>query len=221
MIAKATLHPADQGFYAIFVAQSFRLLDLGKKLFIGTRNAHKISELRAIAGAHTDLLSCLDFPDVQEVDEPHDTLEANAAAKAKGYFAQTGLPCLADDSGLEVEALQGRPGVDTAHYAGPQRNAADNNKRLLAELKDITNRRARFRTVMAWYDGQELRLFEGIVQGHIATEPRGEAGFGYDPVFIPEGYTQSFAELSPEEKNRISHRGRAMALFSAFYHTRS
>ena len=179
------------------------------KLVFASGNPHKLKEIADILGEGYTLLSLKDIGCQEDIPEPWPSLEENALAKARYVSSNYGLDCFADDTGLEVEALEGRPGVKSARYAGPGKNSHDNMMKLLQEMEGITNRRARFRAVIALiHDGQEF-LFEGIVNGHITHEPRGKGGFGYDPVFIPEGYAQTFAELSAEIKNGISHRFRA------------
>ena len=182
------------------------------KLLIATRNAHKLEEIRRIFDfSGLEVLSAFDFPDIPDVEEDGDTLEANAIKKATEMARATGCWTLADDSGLEVEALDGAPGVYSARYAGEACSYEKNNQKLLRELSGQSNRNARFRTVIALSspDG-EVRTVEGICPGRIIEELRGEHGFGYDPLFVPEGYEQTFAELSAEEKNTISHRARAL-----------
>jgi XTP/dITP diphosphohydrolase len=149
-----------------------------------------------------------------ELPETGSSLEENALQKALKLREMAGVDCFSDDSGLEVQALGGEPGVDSAHYAGEQRQASDNIAKLLYRLEGEQNRSARFRTVIAWVDveGRE-RLFEGVVEGRILEQPRGTGGFGYDPIFVPEGHDKSFAEMSAEEKNSLSHRARAFHKF--------
>jgi XTP/dITP diphosphohydrolase len=182
------------------------------KLVLATRNPHKLEELRAIFHfTGIELCSALDFPDLPDVVEDGDTLEANAIKKATELCVATGWPALADDSGLEVEALHGAPGVRSARWAGEKCTFADNNAKLLRELAGHSNRRARFRTVIALaLPGRPPRTVEGFIVGQITEALRGKGGFGYDPLFVPDGYSQSFAELSAEEKNRISHRAQAL-----------
>ncbi len=152
----------------------------------------------------------------KEIAEPYDTLEENAMAKARYVYSHYGKNCFADDTGLEVEALSGQPGVISARYAGPGKDSRANMNKLLRELSGVTNRKARFRTVIALIiDGREY-LFEGIVNGAITREARGSKGFGYDPVFIPYGYDQTFGELDAATKNRISHRYAAIAKLADF-----
>ncbi|HMO05074.1 MAG TPA: RdgB/HAM1 family non-canonical purine NTP pyrophosphatase [Kiritimatiellia bacterium] len=184
------------------------------RLVIATRNRHKLDEIRAILDQPTlELLSSFDFPGVPDVEETGTTFEENAALKARALATATGLWAMGDDSGLEVDALGGAPGVYSARYAGlPAVDYAANNRKLLAALAGQPDRRARFRTVLA-LAAPDGRLFtcEGTCPGTIADAPRGEGGFGYDPLFIPDGSTLAFAEMPAAEKNRISHRGRALA----------
>ena len=181
------------------------------KLVFATNNAHKLSEIRAILAGQYEVLSLHDIDCFGDIPETAETLEGNALLKAQFVHTNYGYDCFADDTGLEVEALGGRPGVYTARYAYPDRNDPEaNTQLLLKELEGHTDRNARFRTVIAYiHRGREL-LFDGIVNGTITTEKRGDKGFGYDPVFIPEGYNQTFAELGTDVKNSISHRARAV-----------
>ena len=188
------------------------------KIVFATHNAHKVSEVQAVLGAEYQLVTATEAGISEEIPETQPTIEGNALQKARYVYEHTGLNCFADDTGLEVEALNGAPGVYSARYAGEHVSYADNNKLLLKNLAGCQNRKARFRTVIALIlDGKE-HLFEGRVEGTIATEPHGEGGFGYDPLFIPEGSQLTFAEMSPEAKNGISHRGRAVAKLVAFLH---
>lgn len=188
------------------------------KIVFATHNAHKISEVQAVLGSEYQLVTATEAGISEEIPETQPTIEGNALQKARYVYEHTGLNCFADDTGLEVEALNGAPGVYSARYAGEHVSYADNNKLLLKNLAGCQNRKARFRTVIALIlDGKE-HLFEGRVEGTIATEPHGEGGFGYDPLFIPEGSQLTFAEMSPEAKNGISHRGRAVAKLVAFLH---
>jgi XTP/dITP diphosphohydrolase len=187
------------------------------KIFLASGNPHKIEELQQVLQPlGIDLTSTRDIPDPEEVVEDKPDLEGNALKKAKFWFDKTGLPSLADDTGLEVDALQGAPGVWSARYAGANATYEDNVNKLLSELNGESNRKARFRTVIAYVTESENYLFEGVCRGYIIEEKRGDKGFGYDPVFVPDGYTQTFAELSSEEKNRISHRGKAVQKFVKF-----
>ena len=182
-----------------------------KKLVFATNNAHKLSEVSAILGDKIELLSLKDIDCNDDIPETADTLEGNALLKARYIYDKYGVDCFADDTGLEVEALNGAPGIYSARYAGGDGHDSEANmKKLIANLEGINNRKAQFRTVVAMIlDGKEY-LFEGIVKGSIIEDKRGTTGFGYDPIFIPEGYEQTFAELGDEVKNQISHRSRAV-----------
>ena len=182
------------------------------KLIVATRNKHKLEEIRTIlSGLDVELHSALDFPDIPDVVEDGDTFEANAIKKAVTIAHATGCWALADDSGLEVAVLGNAPGVFSARYAGEPVSYAANNEKLLRELAGQKNRHARFRCVMALSDPDgSAETVAGRCEGHIIEELRGTAGFGYDPLFVPEGYTQTFAELPADQKNAISHRGRAL-----------
>ena len=186
-------------------------------ILLASANLHKIEELRQLLLPFGIILkSTRDFPNGEEVDEDQPTLEGNALKKARYWNTFTGLPSLADDTGLEVEALDGRPGVYSARYAGQKATYIDNVEKLLGELENQENRKARFRTIIAFVQGEEEHLFEGACEGEITENPKGDQGFGYDPVFRPEGYSETFAELSAEEKNKISHRGQAVHSFLEF-----
>lgn len=187
-----------------------------KTIVLASRNPDKVKELReTLAGLDVDIKSALDFPGLKEVEEDAPTLEGNALKKARYVYDETGLPSLADDTGLEVDALDGRPGVFSARYAGESATYRDNLEKLLDELAGVEpkGRGARFRTVAAFVSHAGTHTFEGICRGRILETPKGEGGFGYDPVFRPEGYDKTFAQLSPDEKNNISHRGRAIRKF--------
>lgn len=180
-----------------------------RKLVFATNNLHKLSEIKAIIGSQIQILSLNDIGFNEDIPETAATLEGNASLKSRTIYEKFGIDCFADDTGLEVEVLNGQPGVYSARYAGPENDANKNTAKLLNELKPTMNRKAQFRTVISLIlNGQEY-FFEGIVQGKISREKRGNEGFGYDPVFIPDGYQKSFAELSAKEKNTISHRARA------------
>ncbi len=181
------------------------------KLVFATNNAHKLEEIRAILGTDIEILSLADIDCHDDIPETAETLQGNALIKARWVKERYGFDCFADDTGLEVSALGGAPGVHTARYAYPDRHDPEaNTQKLLEALKNKNDRSARFRTVVALiYKGEE-HLFEGIVEGHISTEKRGTEGFGYDPVFSPEDTGLTFAELGTEVKNRISHRARAV-----------
>ncbi|CAN5270222.1 non-canonical purine NTP diphosphatase [soil metagenome] len=186
-----------------------------KKIFLASGNPHKIEELKQILNPMgIKLKSTLDYPAAGEVEEDQPGLKGNALKKARLWFKTTGLPSLADDTGLEVDALNGAPGVHSARYAGDDATYDKNVEKLLSELKGTDARTAQFRTVIAFIDSDETEFFfEGICKGEIITDKRGDKGFGYDPIFIPDGYNQTFAELSSEEKNKISHRGIAVRKF--------
>lgn len=182
-----------------------------KKLVFATNNAHKLDEIRAILGNHVEILSLADINCHVDIPETADTLEGNAHQKAQYIYDHYGLDCFADDTGLEVESLGGAPGVFSARYAGDGHDSQANMKKLLWEMKEKTNRKAQFRTIISLIEKGEEKQFEGIVKGQIIQEKRGESGFGYDPIFQPDGYETTFAELGNEIKNRISHRARAVA----------
>jgi len=180
------------------------------RIVLCTANPGKVAELRALLPGHVQLLSLADVGVEGELPETGDTLEANAIQKARHVYDRCGIPCVADDTGLEVDALGGAPGVYSARYAGEARDARANMALLLQELGDAQDRRARFRTVVALVDGSGARCFHGVAEGRIVPVPRGLAGFGYDPVFVPEGHARTFAEMSAQEKNTLSHRARAV-----------
>jgi XTP/dITP diphosphohydrolase len=186
------------------------------KLLFATNNRHKIEEVQALTGSSFQLTGLADAGITEELPETGNTMQANALQKARYAFEKCGLVCFADDSGLEVEALDMAPGVYSARYAGPQKNDSDNMDKLLRELENKNNRRAQFRTVIAFTDGKQDCFFEGIVKGTIISERRGTNGFGYDPLFVPDGYEKTFAEMQPAEKNALSHRARAMDGFLVF-----
>jgi XTP/dITP diphosphohydrolase len=187
-----------------------------RKLVFATNNQHKLEEVRTILDGRYQILSLKDLGDETDIPETGGTLEANAMLKAEYIRNNYGYNCFADDTGLEVEALNGAPGVYSARYAGEQKNSADNVAKLLHELQGKDNRKARFRTVIALILEGKPYLFEGEVEGLIELSPRGDAGFGYDPVFRPTGYEQTFAELSLDDKNKISHRARAVQKLASF-----
>ena len=188
------------------------------KILFATNNAHKLAEVSAVLGDGYELLTPRDCGVTEEIPETQPTLEGNAAQKARYLYGRTGLDCFADDTGLEVEALGGAPGVRSARYATDGHDFAANNRLLLRNLEGCGNRWARFRTVIALILGGEEHLFEGIVEGRIDTREAGCGGFGYDPLFIPDGFACSFAEMSAEEKNAVSHRARAVRKLAEFLH---
>ena len=182
-----------------------------KKFVFATNNDHKLQEVSAMVGEKVDIFSLKDIGCHADIPETADTLEGNALLKAQFVWEHYHTDCFADDTGLEVEALDGAPGVYSARYAGGDGHDSEANmKKLLKELEGVENRKARFRTVFALIiDGKE-HLFEGIVNGEIIKVRKGTSGFGYDPIFVPESYTQTFAEMGNELKNKISHRAVAM-----------
>ena len=181
------------------------------EIVFATNNHHKLEEVRQILGNNFKLLTLQDIDFNEEIEETESTFEGNALLKAQIIYEKFKLPCFSDDSGLEVEALDNAPGVYSARYAGDHGNHEKNMDKLLRELDDKTNRKARFRTILCYIntDGK-VNYFNGIINGVIAHERRGMRGFGYDPVFIPDGYELSFAEMTPGEKNKISHRALAV-----------
>ena len=186
------------------------------KLVFATNNKHKLQEVRDIVGDRVEVLSLGDIDCHDDIPETADTLQGNALIKARHIYEKYGYNCFADDTGLEVEALGGEPGVYSARYAGEECNSEANMLKLLQNLTCENNRNAQFRTVIALIINGEEKLFNGIVKGTISNEKRGDSGFGYDPIFIPEGYTESFAQMSGEMKNSISHRYRATKQLSDY-----
>lgn len=184
------------------------------KLVLATRNPHKVREIaELLSGAGVAVLSFREFPELPEVEEDGATLEENAVKKAATVAAATGLPSLADDTGLEVDALNGAPGVLSARYAGAGATYDDNNRKLLSALEDVppARRTASFRCVVALaVPGRPARIVEGTTRGVILEAPRGREGFGYDPIFLPDGHTRTYAEMDATEKNAVSHRGKAV-----------
>lgn len=179
------------------------------KLVFATNNRHKLEEISRLLEGQHEIISLSEIDCHEDIPEDHDTIEGNALQKAQYIKEHFGYDCFADDTGLEIEALDNRPGVYSARYAGPAKNSRDNMQKVLAEMQGITNRKACFRTVIALiFNGKEY-FFEGRVDGHILVEPQGEGGFGYDPIFQPNGFPVSFAEMPIDEKNKISHRGKA------------
>lgn len=181
-----------------------------RKLVFVTNNVHKLQEVRALLGSKMEVLSLSDINCVEEIPETANTLEGNALLKARYIYERYGLDCFADDTGLEVEALKGAPGVYSARYAGEHCSAEDNMVKLLSCMEGEPNRSAVFRTVIALIQEGREQFFEGVVRGRIATDRSGQDGFGYDPIFCPEGYTKTFSELGAEVKNKISHRALAV-----------
>lgn len=186
------------------------------KLVFASNNPHKIREIRSILGPGFSVSGLADIGCTEDIPEPYKTLEENALAKARHVYRNYGLDCFSDDTGLEVEALGGLPGVLSARFAGPGKAGPDNIRKLLRMMEGKADRRARFRAVMALIiEGREY-MFEGIVEGAITEEPAGAGGFGYDPVFVPDGHTLRFSEMPEAEKNLISHRYRALEQLVGF-----
>ena len=186
------------------------------KLVFATNNKHKLQEVRDIVGNRVEVLSLSDIGCCDDIPETADTLQGNALIKARHIYGKYGIDCFADDTGLEVEALGGAPGVYSARYAGEECDSEANMRKLLENLTGKSNRNAQFRTVIALIIKGEERLFNGIVKGTITEEKRGDSGFGYDPIFVPEGFSESFAQMSGEQKNSISHRYRATEQLSDY-----
>jgi len=180
------------------------------KIVFATNNPNKLKEIQALMPTGIEILSLKEIGCTEDIPETGDTLEANAFQKAHYLKEHYGYDCFADDTGLEVDTLEGAPGVYSARYAGPERSAEANMAKILSELKGNNNRKAQFRTAIALILNGEEHLFEGKVEGHISEAKQGKEGFGYDPIFIPENETRSFAQMSMEEKGAISHRGRAV-----------
>jgi len=191
------------------------------KIVFATNNAHKLAEVQAVLGEAYELVTPRMCGVEEEIPENQTTLEGNASEKAHYMHARTGLDCFADDTGLEVAALGGAPGVHSARYASDGHDFAANNRLLLHNLEGASDRRARFRTVISLLLGGEEHRFEGIVEGRIVECESGAEGFGYDPLFVPDGYDRTFAEMTPAEKNAVSHRGRAVRKLADFLRSRS
>ncbi|WP_414631917.1 RdgB/HAM1 family non-canonical purine NTP pyrophosphatase [Chryseobacterium gleum] len=185
------------------------------ELLVATHNEHKKEEIQQILGSGCVVKSLTDYNIHEEIVEDGDSFHANALIKAKYCFEKTGIPSLGDDSGLVVESLDGRPGIFSARYAGDH-DFAKNIEKVLEEMQGIENRKAYFVTVLCYYDENGAQYFEGRVHGNLLTENKGFKGFGYDPIFVPEGYERTFAEMDPADKNKISHRKQALDLFMDF-----
>jgi XTP/dITP diphosphohydrolase len=181
-----------------------------QQLVFATNNAHKLTEVQAAVAGKIKLLSLNDIACHNEIAETGDTFKENASIKSRFIYNKYKINCFADDSGLEIDALNGEPGVYSARYAGVHGNHAANNKKVLEQLRDVTNRKARFITVISLIWEGEEHFFEGAVEGTIRTELSGSDGFGYDPIFQPDGFDVTFAEMTLAQKNAISHRGRAV-----------
>ncbi len=180
------------------------------KIVFATNNLNKLKEVKTLVTSNIQLLRLKDIGCFEDVPAPQDTIEGNAIQKAEYIKINYGYNCFADDTGLEVEALNGQPGVYSARYAGPQRNADDNMNLLLNNLNDESNREAQFKTVIALHLNGKLHTFTGVCKGEITKEKHGNKGFGYDPIFKPENHNQTFAEINLDEKNKIGHRGKAV-----------
>lgn len=188
-----------------------------KKIVFATNNLHKLEELRKLTEGKIEILSLKDINCNDDIPETADTLEGNALIKARWVKERYGYDCFADDTGLEVDVLDGAPGVYSARYAGDNHDSEANMRLLLANLEGKSDRRARFRTVIALIEGVEEHIMDGVVEGEITLAPSGENGFGYDPVFRPEGFEETFAEMGADQKNKISHRGRAVAKLTDYF----
>jgi XTP/dITP diphosphohydrolase len=181
-------------------------------LCIATNNSHKMEEFKSLFPTSIKLVTLAEIGCHEDIPENEATIEGNSAAKVRYVWEKYGVNCMADDSGLEVDALNGEPGVHSARYAGEQRSHEDNINKLLTKLQGVNTRGAQFKAVISLLTNGEIIQFTGICRGKIIHEKRGRGGFGYDPIFIPEGYDQTFAEMSMEEKNPISHRGKSVEL---------
>jgi XTP/dITP diphosphohydrolase len=186
------------------------------RICFATNNQHKLEEVQQLLGADFELVTLREIGCLEDLAEDQETMEGNSLQKAGYVFQHYHIPCFADDSGLEVSALQGAPGVYSAHYAGPQRSHEDNMNRLLQELDRVTDRKAQFRCVITYVASGTIEQFEGVVKGTIITQRKGIQGFGYDPVFVPDGYDMTFAEMDVSEKNKFSHRAIAVRKFVEF-----
>ncbi|MFO7829034.1 MAG: non-canonical purine NTP diphosphatase [Bacteroidales bacterium] len=179
------------------------------EIIFATNNNHKLKEIQQLLGSDFKLLSLSDVGVVEDIPEDYYTLEENALQKARFIYQKVGKNCFADDTGLEIDGLNGEPGVLSARYAGEEKSSENNMEKVLEAMHNISDRKAQFRTVIALIlDGKEY-FFEGVVKGEILYNKQGEAGFGYDPIFKPKGFNQSFAQMDIEQKNKISHRGKA------------
>lgn len=187
-----------------------------KQIVFATNNRHKLDEIRDIAGTCFEILSLADIGCHDDIPETADTLRGNALLKARWVKDRYGYDCFADDTGLMVDALNGEPGVYSARYAGPGHDSAANMALLLERMKDVADRKARFVTEIALIEGENEHFFTGEVKGRINETPCGDAGFGYDPVFVPEGASVTFAEMDSQAKNAVSHRGRAVAALMVY-----
>jgi len=189
---------------------------MDKKFVFATNNRHKLEEIRSILSDSYQIISLEEIGCFEDIPETADTLEGNALLKAQHVKTHYGYDCFADDTGLEVKALNNAPGVYSARYAGEAKDSKANMRKVLKEMENQSDRSAHFRTVIALILGEKEFLFDGSVEGKLIKEARGNAGFGYDPIFIPEGYTETFAEMKPDMKNTISHRAKAIEKLKAF-----
>ncbi len=192
-----------------------------RKLVFATNNQHKFNEIKNIFSDRVNLISLKDLNFNEDIPEDHNSLEENSASKALFVYNKYKIDCFADDTGLEIEALNGDPGVHSARYAGDQCNFEDNINKVLQKMHGIINREARFRTVISLVENGRIVNFEGSIRGKILNEKKGAKGFGYDPIFQPDGYEQTFAEMTMQEKNKISHRGRAIEKLINYLSTRN
>lgn len=188
------------------------------KIVFATNNAHKLSEVQAVLGSEFELVTPFECGITEDIPETQPTLEGNASQKSHYLYDRTGLDCFADDTGLEVAALGGAPGVHSARYATDGHDFPANNRLLLKNMEGVEDRRAQFRTVISLLLAGVEHQFEGVVEGHIIEHEAGHEGFGYDPLFMPDGYEQTFAEMTLEEKNDVSHRARAVRKLAAYLH---
>lgn len=183
------------------------------KIVFCTQNKHKVAEVARVAGQHLEFVTLNDIGFTRDIPEPFDTLEENARTKAETVYSEYHIPCFSEDSGLFTEALQGEPGVRSARYAGASANSSQNIELLLKRLEHNPNRKAYFKTVIAFCHQHQIHYFSGECHGTLLEKPRGEEGFGYDPIFVPDGDKRTFAEMSLDEKNLFSHRRKAMDAF--------
>jgi XTP/dITP diphosphohydrolase len=190
------------------------------KIVFATNNQHKVHEISHLLDSDIQVLSLKDLNISDDIPETHETLTENAVEKAMYVYKKFGYTCFADDTGLEIEALDGRPGVYSARYAGPECKFSDNVDKVLKEMNKSLNRKAAFRTIIAYVEDGKVLTFEGHIDGTILNEKRGNEGFGYDPIFLPNGYNQTFAEMNLDIKNKISHRAIALNKFIHFLKTR-
>ncbi|GBU07228.1 dITP/XTP pyrophosphatase [Bacteroidales bacterium] len=192
-----------------------------KKIVFASDNAHKIEEVKKMLGSQYEVLSLKDIGCTEEIPETANTLQGNALLKALYVKNKFALDCFADDTGLEIKSLNNAPGVYSARYAGPERDAAANRLKVLSELKNLDDRSAAFKTVIILLIGDEQHVFEGLINGQISLQQSGEGGFGYDPIFIPQGHQQTFAQLEAHTKNKISHRALAVEKLKHFLESQS